>query len=281
MQMKAWLALLFAAVLGAFSVYFAPMLGVALVSLAGADDPPDYPVIETLYSLAIFGSLLAIALIGGKLTGVQPLRLGQRLVRMAALGASLGVGGVAAATAYAALAGSLAEGESAPAGVALFLWGTLAILFQAAIEEIYFRGWLQRLLGTAWGTWPAILTSTLLFALMHLLSQAQTLTAVINLFLGGLLFGMLAARGGGIAGSVAAHFGWNWTERMIFGLSPNPGNGSFSSLIDFDLIGAAMWGGSAEGLNASLAMSFALIALLVPLLLLWRPIAPSYSVASG
>lgn len=281
MQLKAFLALVFGAALGAFTIFFGPMAADALMAPLGIAEPPQYPAMETVYSLLIFGSLLAVALIGGALTGVKPLRLGDNRGKMAALGAALGLVGVAAATGYAAAAGSLVNGEGAPATIILLIWGTLVILFQTSVEEVYFRGWLQPVLASAWGVWPAVLATTLLFSLMHLLGQAQSLTSLLNLFLGGLLFGMLAARGHGLAGAIAAHFSWNWTERLILGLSPNPGTGSFDALIDLDLTGPAIWGGSEEGLNASAAMSFALIALLVPLLLLWTSRAPpSRSAAS-
>ena len=91
--------------------------------------------------------------------------------------------------------------------------------------------------------------------------------SVLNLFLGGLLFGVLAARFNGIAAAFAAHFSWNWAEQLVLGLDPNPGSGSFGSILNFDLVGSAWWGGSKEGLNASIAMTFALAIILVPLLI--------------
>jgi serine/threonine protein phosphatase PrpC len=43
--------------------------------------------------------------------------------------------------------------------------------------------------------------------------------------------------------------------------------GSFGALVDLDLTGAALWGGSDEGLNGSIAMTLVLLVLLAPLLL--------------
>ena len=91
---------------------------------------------------------------------------------------------------------------------------------------------------------------------------------LLNLFLGGLLFGLLAARSGGLAAAIAAHFSWNWAEQLLFGLDPNPGIGSFGSILNLELVGSSWWGGSDEGLNASIAMTFALAMLLAPLLIL-------------
>jgi len=45
--------------------------------------------------------------------------------------------------------------------------------------------------------------------------------------------------------------------------------GSFGAIFDFDLVGSALWGGSDEGLNASLSISFVLVALILPLIM-WR-----------
>ena len=50
---------------------------------------------------------------------------------------------------------------------------------------------------------------------------------------------------------------------MLFGAAPNPGIGSYGALLDLDLVGALRWSGGEEGLNASLAALFALVALIV------------------
>jgi hypothetical protein len=148
----------------------------------------------------------------------------------------------------------------------MFLWGTALIVLQAGSEEVFFRGWLQPILVKAWGA-AGIATTAVTFAALHLIGGANSVVSVLNLFLGGLLFGLLAARYGGIAAAVAAHFAWNWAEQLLFGLYPNPGNGSFGSILNLDLAGSAWWGGSDEGLNASIAMTFALAILLAPLLI--------------
>lgn len=267
--MKAFLVLVGAALLCGLAVWLGPLAAEALLPVLGDAEPPDYPAIETLYSGVIFGALLLFALIGGALSGVNPLRLGRRSFLMLLAGIAIGLAGVAAAAGYTQVAGTLIEVESVPPTLMVFLWGSAMILFQTATEEIYFRGWLQPVLAKSWGMWPALFVTTLLFSLLHLLGGAQTVPAVLNIFLGGLLFGLLAYRSNGIAGAVGAHFGWNWLEQLVLGLTPNPGTGSFSALWDFDLTGAPEWGGSEEGLNASAAMTFALVALLVPLLVFW------------
>lgn len=268
--MAALLVLGAAIALCAFVVFYGPAGAERLMPLLGSGQQANYPAIETLYSGLIFGALLLFALLGGVLSKVNPLRIGRRPATMLPIGALIGLIGVLASAGYAWLAGTLNYGPNVARDVGLLLWGTGIVLFGAAVEEIYFRGWLQPVLARQYGAPIAVLLSAVAFATLHVMGGARSPTALINLFLGGLLFGLLAARGGGLAAAIAAHFTWNWSEQILLGLDPNPGVGSFGAWLDLDLSGAAIWGGSDEGLNASLAMTLTLLALLVPLLILSR-----------
>ncbi|PSJ36841.1 CPBP family intramembrane glutamic endopeptidase [Allosphingosinicella deserti] len=229
---------------------------------AGASDP----ALETLFVFLLFGTIAAVALAGGRIVHLNAAAFGARPRREMLIGLALGVAGVAVAAGYAAIAGGLARvGSGASPG--LILWGAAVILVQVYAEEAYFRGWLQPTLARAWGNAPAILIISAVFAGLHFIAGVSAPMALLNLSLGGLLFGALAARSGGIAGAVGAHFGWNAGEQLLLGLDPNPGLGAFGSIFDFDLVGSATWGGSEEGLNASLAMGMALLVLLVPTLM--------------
>jgi membrane protease YdiL (CAAX protease family) len=250
------------------AVWYGPPLAETLAGLLPAGQSP--PMLETLFSLTIFGSLLVFALVGGAATRSQPLRPGERPTRMALLGLAAGAFGIAMATGYAAFHGTLSQAPVAAPDPALLLWGGGLVLFQSTAEEAYFRGWLQPVLARHWGDQAAILVAALAFAALHVMGGARSPVTLINLFLGGLLFGCLAAQGRGIAGAVAAHFSWNASEQLLLGLDPNPGLGSFGALTNLELTGAAIWGGSEEGLNASLVMTAALALLIVPLLLARR-----------
>ncbi len=271
--MAALLVLAASVILCALVVFFGPAAAERLMPVLGSSQQDNYAAIETLFSLVIFGSLLIFALIGGRLSKVNSVKIGRKPALMLPIGALIGVIGVVASASYAWLAGTLTYGTGSSGNIGLLLWGTAVILFGAAVEEIYFRGWLQPALAREFGMPIAVLLSALAFAALHVMGGARSPTTLINLFLGGLLFGLLAARTGGLVGAVAAHFTWNWSEQILFGLDPNPGVGNFGAWIDFDLSGPALWGGSAEGLNASLAMTLTLFALLVPLLILSKDAA--------
>jgi hypothetical protein len=266
----ALIAFAVAIALCAVTFLFGPGLGQSAGALLVGEDPSQYPARETITTIMVFGALLLFALAGGAAWKANALAPGRKPARMAAIGAALGVGGVCAAATYAWVAGALGAGTPAPFKPGLLIWGTLVILFATAVEEIYFRGWLQPVLSAQYGTAAGVLLSALAFAALHLVGSARSPLSLANLFLGGLLFGLLAARGGGIAGAVAAHLAWNWTEQIVLGLDPNPGVGSFGALFAFDLSGPALWGGSDEGMNASIAMTMALTAMLVPLVVLAR-----------
>jgi hypothetical protein len=223
-------------------------------------------VADLVFVLVIFGAMLALAVAGGAASGVRALAAGGAPGRAIVSGGALGLGGIAASAFLAGLAGAVTPGQ-ADAASALLIGGVAAIGVQVLAEEAVFRGWLQPLLARAWGGSVAVMVVAAAFAGLHALGGASGAMALLNLFGGGLLFGLLALRGGGIAGAVAAHFAWNAGEQFALGLDPNPGTGGFGALVDLDLVGASLWGGSAQGLNASLAMTVALAAILAWLLL--------------
>jgi membrane protease YdiL (CAAX protease family) len=83
-------------------------------------------------------------------------------------------------------------------------WAVPFILFIALVpgfvEETFFRGYMQRRLLERWSAWVAILVTTVLFALMHIMPHA-----VVNAFVIGLWLGVLAWRTGSVWPGVFCH----------------------------------------------------------------------------
>ena len=236
----------------------------------------DAVLVDTLFTLVIFAPLIAIALVGGKIEGRSAVTPGDRPGAMLGLGLGVGFTGLTAAMLYAGLAGALVTRPAMPVGVGLLLWGFCLIAVQTVAEEIYFRGWLQPALVTRWGIVAGVGVGALAFAALHIAGGARAPVSLVNLFLGGLMFGLFALHGKGIAAAAGVHLAWNASEQLIYGLDPNPGTGGYGSYIDKDLVGAALWGGSSDGLNGSIGMTFVLLAILAPLIILtWKRTALS------
>lgn len=170
--------------------------------------------------------------------------------------------------------GGAAHLVAAPAlrgGLGALLLGWLLVIWGALGEELMFRGFLQPVLHRAWGMGAALVASAAAFAFLHYLGGWRDPVSLANIFAAGLWFGLLAERTGGILAPLLAHAGWNGVEALVFGAAPNPGLGSYGSLLDIDLVGPALLGGSEDGLNASLTVS-AVLAILIASLVIGRRI---------
>jgi uncharacterized protein len=260
-----WGLLAVGLVVAALCIWFGPLIAgfIQIESIWAAT--------AAVYAL-IFLPLILVAM-GFSFAGRQPMfPLGDRRARWAGIGLVTGVGGLAMTASLAALAGSIVGGSGGQVGVGLVV-GFLVMGFQVVSEELFFRGWVQPLLARRVGWIAAVAIAAGLFAGFHLLGSARSPLTLLNLLIGGIWFGLLAFRSGGLVAPVGAHLGWNVSESLLLGLEPNPGVGDFGSVSDWDLAGSPMWGGSDEGLNASIAMAFVLIAFVIPLVWQPRPIA--------
>ena len=227
---------------------------------------------ETVFSLVVFAPLLLAGLAGGAIGRRNAAAPGDRPWPSLGVGLLIGSGGVAAAVCYAWLAGGLTSGVAAPVAT-LLAWGLAVVLVQTAAEEVFFRGWLQPALAARWGAAPAVGAAALAFAALHIAGAPEMLGAVplLNMVLGGVMFGLLALLRRGIAAALGVHWAWNASEQLLWGLDPNPGTGGFGAAMNKELTGSAIWGGSADGLNGSIGMTVVLLAILAPLVALaWQ-----------
>lgn len=221
----------------------------------------DERTVVAVFTLLLYGGMLLCGWIGGRLCGARPLRPGVRPGLAMILGAGLGGLGMLTGLAACLVANSVVLGQGSP--LAGLVWaGLLLSVLQVLAEEVVFRGWVQPVLIEAWGPAIGLGLSSLAFALLHLAGGAEGLLTIANLFLGGLVMGLLAYRTGGILAPFAFHYVWNVTEESLFGLVPNPGSPPFGSFLDLDLAGPEWIGGGPQGLNASLAMTAALVLVL-------------------
>jgi membrane protease YdiL (CAAX protease family) len=244
---------------GAILLGVPALFGVLLEVPAFAEIAPA--TLESAFTLLTFGLLALVAFVAIRLGGIL-VPLGSRPALAAATGLGLGLVGFTVSLALCTIAGTAQEGMPAPEGMGLLLLETVLLLIQSGAEEYYFRAWLQKDLERRWGPWPALGAAALLFAALHFIAAASDPLTFVTMLLGGLLFGLVYLKSGSFLLPWALHFAWNWAEELLFGLYPNPGSGTFGTLINIDMTGSAWWGGGAEGLNASLSSVIVLVALL-------------------
>lgn len=256
-----WSLLALSLVVIATVIWVAPMLIEKLV----LDSELGYVAI---LMLSIFTPMLVAGIIFSRFAGWSVLGIGDRPLFWAGSGILLGIAGLTITAAYAWLAGTIVPGPQANLDVGLLVAGLALILLQTSSEEVFFRGWVQKMLIGEWGNVAAVSVTALLFMAFHLLGGTRAPVTLLNLLLGGIWFGLLALRSGGLLAPIAAHFAWNAIEELGYGLIPNPGVGSYGAVANWDMAGSALWGGSDDGLNASIGLTIVLISLSLPLL--WR-----------
>lgn len=238
--------------------------------IARMDPGIDIALVELVYRIAIFGSMIMAAFAMAKLWRTPRPAAGTSLLvkGMASLG--LGLAGLGIAVVLCALAGTVLPLRPPPLQLWVLLTGSALVIFSAVAEEFYFRGFLQPAMVGHLGPVGGIALTAAAFASIHILGGASNPVALLNLFLGGLFFGLLAWNQHGIFAASTAHAGWNWAENIGLGLVPNPGFGPYGALADIELVGHAWWGGSDDGLNDSIAMTIALASVIaITLTIIW------------
>lgn len=98
-----------------------------------------------------------------------------------------------------------------------------AVFVQSSAEELLCRGFLyQRLRRSYRNPATAVIGSSLLFAILHLLNDGITVLSVLNIFVVGILFSFMVYYMDSIWCAMAMHAAWNFTQNILFGL-PNSG----------------------------------------------------------
>ncbi len=137
------------------------------------------------------------------------------------------------------------------------LTSIMAILFFAIIEEYIFRGWIQRKLSTLINPWLALLTSALLFMAVHLMNNHINMMAAVNIFLGGMVFGVSYMYTRSILYVIFFHFGWNMMQGPILGFSVS--GLSFDSIWKLNIQSHTLLHGGVFGFEASIVCCVLLI----------------------
>ena len=117
-----------------------------------------------------------------------------------------------------------AYATTADRGLQPGLWGVAGLIVVAAtLEEIVFRAVLFRILETGWGTLPALVLQSLVFALVHIgnvygrATPLELASSIVSIALIGAFWTLLFAYSRNLWVSVANHAAWNFAI-ILFGL---------------------------------------------------------------
>jgi len=175
---------------------------------------------------------------------------------------------------YAGLAGLGGSGAGTLVRLALLAAGVAAA---ALLEEVVCRGYIQGNIAERSGPGAAILTSSLIFGVLHGVNPNVTVLALANLVLAGVLFGLAYERCRTLWLPWGLHFGWNLALGPGLGI---PVSGAvMPSALHCQLSGPDWWSGGSFGIEGGLAATLAM-AVAIAALAAWRgrPARPVESV---
>lgn len=133
---------------------------------------------------------------------------------------------------------------------ALAVIGTMVAV--AITEEVLFRAIIFRLVQNRWGTWLALVVSSTLFGLIHLLNPDATLWGALAIAIeAGLMLGAAYVATGSLWLSIGLHFGWNVAIVALFG-TVTSGSEVAGSLVSATTSGPVWLSGGAFGPEGSL-----------------------------
>ncbi|MCE5199925.1 MAG: CPBP family intramembrane glutamic endopeptidase [Armatimonadota bacterium] len=148
----------------------------------------------------------------------------------------------------------------------LFLGGLIDFMSAAIFEEVIFRGYVFYILLESAGLMPAVVVSSAIFSLAHLLKHRNTpVFFTINAFIFGLILALCRYHTGTLWLPIGLHFGWNVVSGPIFGL-PYSGRSYERGVVVSDVSGPLWLTGGSYSLDAGALGTIALAVAAVGLL---------------
>lgn len=158
--------------------------------------------------------------------------------------------------------------------------GTAGVTASVAVtEEVLFRGVLFRIMEERVGTVVALVVSSLVFGLTHIINVNATLWGGVSIALtGGLLMSAAYVVTRSLWLPIGLHFAWDFTHAGIFGVALSGSGEPPRGLLRATLEGPTVLSGGTFGPEASL---IALLVCLVPTVVLLRRAARSGQIQRG
>ncbi len=145
-----------------------------------------------------------------------------------------------------------------------YLSGSLILcLLISWIEELSFRGYILNNLAESFHPYIALLISSLSFAALHIFNSGLSILAFTNLFLAGILLGIVFIYTKTIWFALSLHFSWNFFQGPVFGFKVS--GIEMDSLVIQSLEGTDFITGGEFGFEGSLLCSLLIIISIIAL----------------
>ncbi|NLO99105.1 MAG: CPBP family intramembrane metalloprotease [Clostridiaceae bacterium] len=151
------------------------------------------------------------------------------------------------------------EGYILGNGTGLLLLFLLGFIIQGMGEEVFLRGYFMVSVASRNSVLLAVISNSVLFALLHIFNNGIDVIPLINLMLFGIFASIYTLKTDSIWGICALHTTWNFAQGNIFGIKVS-GIDTQVSLFSFKLKEAgALINGGAFGLEGGIAVTLVLI----------------------
>ena len=108
------------------------------------------------------------------------------------------------------------------ADIPFYLFAFICVFIQSSTEEVWTRGFLMERIHVHYPLWLAMVINGGLFASFHLANPGVSALPIINIFVVGVAYSVVAWQTDSIWYAMGAHTAWNFTQNLLFGL-PNSG----------------------------------------------------------
>jgi membrane protease YdiL (CAAX protease family) len=133
----------------------------------------------------------------------------------------------------------------------------LLFLIVAFNEEILIRGYVLTNLMDSMNKYWALVTSAVIFLLMHLSNDNLSLIPIVNLFLAGIMLGIYTLHKGNLWFPIGMHFSWNFFQGPVLGFGVS--GLKVDSVISQEFNGSTLMTGGDFGFEGSLLLTIMML----------------------
>lgn len=241
--------------------------------MSAVNEMPDWVMLVQLFATAL--ATLTVILFCKKIEKRSVASMGLRrghFWREYGLGSLIGILLISACVGICVFSGSLTLAPSAfsPVMWVLFLLG---FLVQGMSEEVMCRGYMMVSVSRKNALWLAVLTNSIMFALLHIFNPGFGVLPFLNIVLFGILESVYVLKRGDLWGACAIHSLWNFFQGNIYGISVS-GTGAGASPLSATVNESMAWlNGGSFGIEGGVAVT-AVIALAILAVIFLLPSNP-------